>query len=204
MNRLNKSDSRIFIFVVCSLLRRRHLFKIEFSFEPQCQKYVPSDMSRNEDSDQPAHSLSLIRIFTGRQGCKVLACGQRGLIRLRGCAGWFELSLGAHVRRHVLSRDGSCVLTFTGIVDNNRLLQNRVDPDETAHNEPSHQDLRCLTFSLSAFQLKVCFKKQKKKQTTNVVWNLAPKEVMKWSNDDSQQNEHMQICWNAKIMLNSN
>ena len=26
---------------------------------------------------------------------------------------------------------------------------NSVDPDETAHNEPSHQDVRCLTFRLS-------------------------------------------------------
>ena len=24
---------------------------------------------------------------------------------------------------------------------------NKVDPDETAHNEPSHQDLHCLPFS---------------------------------------------------------
>ena len=30
-----------------------------------------------------------------------------------------------------------------------RLFANSVDPDETAHNEPSHQDLRFLTFSLS-------------------------------------------------------
>ena len=30
---------------------------------------------------------------------------------------------------------------------------NSVDPEETVHNEPSHQDLRCLTFSLSAYQI---------------------------------------------------
>ena len=37
----------------------------------------------SEDSDQPAHSRSLIRIFTVRilhsQGCKVSSCGQRRL-----------------------------------------------------------------------------------------------------------------------------
>ena len=94
---------------------------------------------------------------------------------------------------------------------------NSLDPDETAHNEPSHLDLRCLTSSVSTvhitymsrliwiyaiwhpvFQLyiKTSFqailvknnnnKKKiiiineiKKKRTTNVVWNLAPKELTK-------------------------
>ena len=44
-----------------------------------------------------------------------------------------------------------------------------VDPDETAHNEPSHQDLRCLTFSLSAlhinfFPMDGLIKKKKKRK----------------------------------------
>ena len=30
---------------------------------------------------------------------------------------------------------------------------NSIDPDKTAHNEPSHLDLRCLTFSLSALHI---------------------------------------------------
>ena len=30
---------------------------------------------------------------------------------------------------------------------------NSVDPDETAHYEPSHQVLRCLTFSLSTLHI---------------------------------------------------
>ena len=50
------------------------------------------------------------------------------------------------------------------------------------HNEPSHLDLRCLTFTLStlhinffpSFQTIVSYKKKKKKeQMANVVWNLA-------------------------------
>ena len=32
--------------------------------------------------------------------------------------------------------------------DPNLLFLNSVDPDETAHNEPSHQDLHCLAFYL--------------------------------------------------------
>ena len=42
--------------------------------------------------------------------------------------------------------------SFTAIVDK-RLFANSVDPDETAHNEPSHLDLRCLTFSLSTLHI---------------------------------------------------
>ena len=30
----------------------------------------------------------------------------------------------------------------------NNFFANNVDPDETAHNEPSHQDLPCLPFCL--------------------------------------------------------
>ena len=48
--------------------------------------------------------------------------------------------------------------SFIATGDNNRLFffafANRIDPDETAHNEPSHRDLRCLTFSLSALHVK--------------------------------------------------
>ena len=59
----------------------------------------------SEDSDQPAHSRSLIRIFTGRildrQECKVSSRGQGRLIRLCGSAGWFESWLGAHIRKYV-------------------------------------------------------------------------------------------------------
>ena len=39
-------------------------------------------------------------------------------------------------------------------------LANTVDPDETAHNEPSHLDLQCLSsspliFNMTQFELKV-------------------------------------------------
>ena len=62
-----------------------------------------------EDSAQPAHSRSLIRIFTGRIWIPkdaVSSCGQI-LIRLRGYAGWFESLFSAHVRWSVYSCCGS-------------------------------------------------------------------------------------------------
>ena len=48
---------------------------------------------------------------------------------------------------------------------------NSIDPDETAHNEPSHLDLRCLRSSLSTSHINFFPSNSllKKKQTTNVV-----------------------------------
>ena len=75
---------------------------------PQRQKKDLWTCAPSEDSDQPAHSRSLIRIFTVRildsQGWKVSSCGQRRLTRLRGCAGWFASPLGPHVRRYIFPR----------------------------------------------------------------------------------------------------
>ena len=49
-------------------------------YEPQSQLTVPSNTCDSEDSDQPAHSRSLIRIFPGRisisKGREVSSCGQ--------------------------------------------------------------------------------------------------------------------------------
>ena len=51
--------------------------------EQLCQKTYLRTCAPSEDSDQPAHSRSLIRIFTGRilesQGSNVSSCGQRRL-----------------------------------------------------------------------------------------------------------------------------
>ena len=50
---------------------------------PHSQKTYLQTWAPSEDSDQPAHSRSLIRIFTGRfldsQVCNVSLCGQRKL-----------------------------------------------------------------------------------------------------------------------------
>ena len=42
--------------------------------------------------------------------------------------------------------------SFTAIGDD-ETFANSVDPDETAHNEPSHQDLCCLTFLISTLHI---------------------------------------------------
>ena len=55
---------------------------------------------RNEDSDQPGHPPSLIRVFAVRMKkawvLSYLLSAQRRLMRLGGCQGWSESSLGAH------------------------------------------------------------------------------------------------------------
>ena len=76
-------------------------------YESQHQKTYLWISAPSEDSDQTAHSRSLIRIFTGRildsHGCKVSSWWQKTLLILRGCAGWFESSLPAHVRRYIFT-----------------------------------------------------------------------------------------------------
>ena len=68
----------------------------------------------SEDSDQPAHSFSLIRIFTGHnlvsQGCNFFSCGRRRLIRLRSCAGISESVLGANVSWYISTCCGLYIL----------------------------------------------------------------------------------------------
>ena len=58
-----------------------------------------NDCAPSEDSDQPVHSPSLIRVFTVcMKKAWVLSyplSAQRRLIRLGGCPGWSESSLGA-------------------------------------------------------------------------------------------------------------
>ena len=67
-------------FIQCSMKNRK-------SKEPQCQKTYLWICAPSEDSNQPAHSRSLVRIFTVRildsQGCSF----NKDLIRLRGCSG---------------------------------------------------------------------------------------------------------------------
>ena len=77
--------------------------------EPLCHKTYLRTCAPSEDLDQPAHSRSLIRIFSGRlldsQGYKVSSCGQR--ILWSDCPGAqadSSFRLGADVRRNVLPR----------------------------------------------------------------------------------------------------
>ena len=72
-----------------------------------------SDCVHNEDSDQPGHSPSLIRVFAVRMkkpwALSYPLSAQGKLIRLGGCPGWFESLLGAssfcwfcHVAGHMI------------------------------------------------------------------------------------------------------
>ena len=58
-----------------------------------------SDCAPSEDSDQPGHPPSPIRVFAvrsvGSKGPKLSSWGQQRLIRLGWCPGWSESSLGA-------------------------------------------------------------------------------------------------------------
>ena len=79
--------------------------------EPPHDKTNKVACAPSEDSDQPGHPPILIRVFTIRMKKPwVLSyplSAQRSLIRLGGCPGWSESSLGAQVILWVLSRGGS-------------------------------------------------------------------------------------------------
>ena len=60
-------------------------------------------------------------------------------------------------------------------VDQNWYLANSVDPDEMAHNEPSHQDLHCLLFWVW-YYIKTPILEQ---------W-LSPNSKMEWSHLETQ------------------
>ena len=80
-------NRNLFVNVLC--------IKWAASWQNQQSDYAPS-----EDSDQPGHPPSLIRVFAVRmKKAWVLSyqlSAQRRLIRLGGCPGWSESSLGAH------------------------------------------------------------------------------------------------------------
>ena len=56
----------------------------------------------------------------------------------------FTLFLSNKMVRVILSNNTA--LTLSSLQTNTGTFANSADPDETAHNEPSHQDLQCLPF----------------------------------------------------------
>ena len=82
------------------------------AWQPTKQLCAPS-----EDSDQPGHPHSLIRVFAvcfmGSWGPNDCLCGQQRLIRLGRCPGWFESSLCAQVILLVLSCASSFSVAIT-------------------------------------------------------------------------------------------
>ena len=80
-------------------------------FEPPHDKTNKMACTPSEDSDQPGHQPSLIRVFAVHmKKAWVLSyplSAQQRLIRLGRLPGWSESSLGAHVSLLVLSWGGS-------------------------------------------------------------------------------------------------
>ena len=58
------------------------------------------------------------------------------------------LSVGTGIPRPVNINESSLLIKPFVPADLTLLFPNSVDPDETAHNEPSYQDLHCLPFYL--------------------------------------------------------
>ena len=59
-----------------------------------------------------------------------------------------------------------------------KAFANSTGPDETAHDEPSHQELRCLSFRLSTSQKKKKKKKKKKnhrRHLSSEIWHQKVK-----------------------------
>ena len=87
---------------------------------------VTSIYAQSENSNQSAHSL--VRIFSAHFGKSRVQSffvrTTKTLFRLRGCASWFEPSLGAHGIRYVFWHCGSNV---SGVYANSE------DQDQSAH-----------------------------------------------------------------------
>ena len=66
--------------------------------------------AHSEDSDQPGHLPSLIRVFAMCSTKALFMRRAKMLIRLGGCPGWSKSSLGAHVILLVLLWGGSSFL----------------------------------------------------------------------------------------------
>ena len=111
-----------FLFVhafVCAPVRAT--VKVNYGIHPRCQAHMSCDMTKqqnecapSEDSDQPGHPPSLIRVFAVcMKKAWVLSyplSAQWRLIRLGGCPGWSKSSLGAqslcwfcHVVAHIMT-----------------------------------------------------------------------------------------------------
>ena len=76
-----------------------NVITLNICFEPPPDKANKVACAPSEDSDQPGHPPSLIRVFTVRMkkawALSYPFSAQRKLIRLGGCPGWSESSLGA-------------------------------------------------------------------------------------------------------------
>ena len=85
---------------------RLWLISLFFSIWAATWQNQQGECAPSEDTDQPGHPPSLIRVFAVRLLAFFMRTAKT-LIRLGGCPGWSESSLGAHAILLVLSRCGS-------------------------------------------------------------------------------------------------
>ena len=105
---------------VCEQLTDRTEFKLNGKtrlwYEPPHHKTNKMTCAPSKDSDQPGHPPSLIRVFAvcsmGSWGPNISSGVQWRLIRLGGCPGWCESSLGTQVILLVLSWGGSIMFSM--------------------------------------------------------------------------------------------
>ena len=95
---------------------------VPIACEPQHNKTTKKGCASSEDSDQPGHPPSLIRVFAVcMKEPWVLhypLSTHRRLIRLGGCPGWSESSLGAHSFCwfcHVMAQLYMCLHVFSSL-----------------------------------------------------------------------------------------
>ena len=86
-------------------------FLVGVLYEPPHDKTNKMACAPSQDSDQPGHPPSLIRVFTVRMkkawALSYPLSAQRRPVRLGRCPGWSESSLGSHAILLVLSCCGS-------------------------------------------------------------------------------------------------
>ena len=92
------------------------LYLKKYIIEPPHDKTNEMACAPNENSDQPGHPPSLIRVFAVRMKKPWLPIERtaKTLIRLGGCPGWSESSLGATFILLVLSCRGSYFNVLSG------------------------------------------------------------------------------------------
>ena len=122
-----------------------------YTIEPPHDKTNKMACAPSEDSDQPGHPPSLIRVFPvymkEPQVLGYLLSAQWRLIRLGGCQGWSVTLLGAHAMLLVLSWGGLIICYYNYSYNTGRT----VDEFRKGHNV-----IKCFDMLLKATYKLIC------------------------------------------------
>ena len=106
-----ESTSYKLLYFGCTQKKKQTKVTLISKNEPPHDKTNKMACAPSDNSDHPGHPPSLIWVFAvhsmGSKEPKLPSWGQRRLIRLGGCPGWSESSLGAHAILWGLSWGGS-------------------------------------------------------------------------------------------------